>query len=562
MTLIKSAHDLLEDADQPNDAARMDGQWARYGYLFRDLADQPDAGRFSGTDDTATIDRLKAFELAFRKATDEDPQPPLMLQLPAAYTYFGQFMNHDISAPITGPGADVGATGPVGIIGSADPPGLRDGFRADVATILDRFVNQHAAPLTLASLYGTGLQIGPPAPTDLYEADGRRFRLGKTARVDDQVFLDQKIPPRSVKHDCDAPDIPRAEKTPLIADRRNDDNLILSQLHLAFMLFHNRMVAALEDLDDPPEDIFATARQGVTLHYHWLILHDYLPNLLSPTIVARPLADWQRRSPEPDTVPMEFTSAAFRFGHSMVGRAYDFNANFGRGGNISKDGATLEDLFNFTSKFNMNDPGGPLASLPDHWVIDWDRMTRLPEPVDGNLSAPGGAEQIDLHFAPRMLDSAGNATVALHGSILYRNLLRGFHRRMPFGQILAEACGIDRLTRDQIAAALRQDKSPNGAGEELVAAAEQLGFLEETPAWLYLLCEAKILEGGARVGPTASQIIADTIVCLMRNNAASVLRYREGAWHPRDSILQDIDDQPLDSLRRFLVFAARRTEEC
>jgi hypothetical protein len=478
------------------------------------------------------------------------------LQLPAAYTYFGQFLNHDISAPIGGVQVGPGNPLPGGIIGAADPPGLRNVSRADVATILEAIANEHRAPLTLASLYGAGPGMSDTAGPQLYADDGRRFRLGTTERIGDQFFQDLKINPKLVTHACNAPDFPRAPKTPVIADQRNDENLILSQLHLAFMLFHNKMVSAFEALAAPPKDVFAAARQEVTLHYHWLILHDYLPSLLSPTVLQRPLSDWQPRRTDPDTVPMEFTTAAFRFGHSMVGRAYDYNANFGRDGSISQ-GATLADLFNFTSKLNMNNPGGPLTLLPDHWVIDWDRMTRMPMPMGNDQAFSSGPEQIDLSFAPTMLDSAGNATIAVHGSILYRNLLRGFHRRIPFGQTLATACEIDRLTPDQIRTALVQVAPTSDPDPDLAATAERLGFLEETPAWLYLLCEAKILEKGARVGPTASQIIADTIVGLMRHNAASLLRYQEGRWHPRDSMLKDRHSNPLDSLRALLVFAVQ-----
>ena len=454
MCAIKTSHDLQTGADgpPPGPASR-----SSYSYLFPDLADAPNSGRFNGTDDGGTIQRLKDFEIACRQPYTPIPLPGLTIDLPAAYTYFGQFLNHDISAPVGGLLQDLTRVDPVGIVGSVDHGGLEKGWRADVATILQHFANEQVRPLTLASLYGDG-----PEVAGLYQTDGRRFHLAQTSVTPAQAFRDQKIDPDAVFHACCAPDIPRKDHLPLIADQRNDGNLILSQLHLAFMLCHNKAVAALEACGTPGDEVFATVRQLVTLHYHWLILNDFLPALLSKTVLARPLAQWQPRPLPAGTVPMEFTTAAFRFGHSMVGRAYDFNANFGQGGRISTAGASLLQLFAFTSQGNMEDPRGPPCQLPDHWVIDWDRLTRNQAPDAGPDPVSGKAERFDLDFAPDMLNVAGDAQVVEQGSILFRNLLRGFHRRIPFGQHLAREYGVTLLSRAALRAAMPQHRSPSG----------------------------------------------------------------------------------------------------
>lgn len=536
MTLITSSHDLQ---DTPAPA----GSRSTYAYLFPDLADAPEAGRFQGTDDAGTLQRLKDFERACHLPPTETPG--LTIDLPAAYTYFCQFLNHDISAPVGSVASNLANLPPVGIIGSADPIGLNKDWRADVATILSHIVNEQARPMTLGSLYGDG--PSDPESAELY--DGAAFRLGLTSVTGDQTFNDSKIRADLIVHASGAPDIPRQEGLPLIADRRNDGNLILCQLHLAFMLFHNKAVTALTATTSP-DQVFDKARALVTLHYHWLILNDVLPAILSRTVLGKPLSDWQPRPMPKGAVPMEFTTAAFRFGHSMVGRSYDYNANFGRGSLTAPQGATLGQLFAFTSKGKMGDEAGPHRQLPDHWVIDWDRMT---DPAEGDVT--GRAERIDLDFAPEMLNVAGNANILEQGSILFRNLLRGFHRRMPFGQKLAEACGVALLPRDALRAAMPQHRSADDdTFPNPNAAAEALGLLEETPAWLYFLCEAQVLEDGRRVGPTASQIIADTIVGLMQGDPASLLA-QASPWHPTQSLLKDTKDQPITSLRRFLMFA-------
>ncbi|WP_434612006.1 peroxidase family protein [Tabrizicola sp. M-4] len=547
MVFIRSTHDLMELAGgaPAGGVARQ----SRYGYLFPALADEPGVGCFAGTDEAETLARLRAFE----EATHLPVNPPsaLLMRLPAAYTYFGQFVNHDISAPVGGVAA-ADAPAPVGVIGPAEPQGLGQTWRADRQTILARVVNEQGRPLMLGSLYGDWPDTDDPGIAALFARDGKRFRLARVAAVKDVEFTDIDVDPATVLRATGAPDLPRRGREAVIADRRNDGNLILSQMHLAFLRVHNRAVAALEPAIRDDAACFRAARRLVTLHYHWLILNDFLPRILSRTVLTRPLAEWASRLAAAREVPMEFTTAAFRFGHSMVGRAYDFNANFGAGGKIAGE-AKLIELFRFTSAQNMGHPEGPARQVPEHWVIDWERVTA------GGMARPGGAhagaERIDLNFAPDMLNVAGDAAVPEQGSILFRNLMRGFHRRIPFGQRLADAYGVERLTLQQMRAALPRRRSPGGAFASPLVAADALGFMEEMPAWLYFLCEAKALERGARVGPTASRIIADTIVGLMRGEEESLLRVARGGWHPRDSLLRDREGRALETLRGFLLFS-------
>ncbi|NJS38370.1 MAG: hypothetical protein HC783_04390 [Rhodobacteraceae bacterium] len=552
MCAFQTSHYLEDGTEAPMPRGGKVPSRSAYSYLFPDLADAPDAGCFQGTDDIGTIQRLKEFEKAFDPGNPLFAPPALTFDLPAAYTYFGQFLNHDISAPVGGLLQNLGQVPPVGIIGTANPDGLGKDRRADVATILQHFMNEHARPLSLASLYGDGPGSDDERIKALYEPDGS-FHLAKVFPVPPDILAETtKRPANALDHAKNAPDIPRSGLLPLIADRRNDGNLILSQLHLAFLMFHNKAVAKLTTLGASSKAVFTKARDLVTKHYHWLILNDFLPAILSRSVLAKPLADWTPRSLPAWTVPFEFTTAAFRFGHSMVGRSYDYNANFGRENKLA-DRATLAQLFSFTSARQMGDPWGRIPQLPDHWVIDWDRMTRSDAPANPK-DASGRAERIDLVLAPDMLSEAGDARITEQGSILLRNLLRGFHRRMPFGQKLATACGVQILPREKIRAAMPQRPSPSGTYPAKIA--DALGILDETPAWLYFLCEAKVLEDGTRIGPTASQIIADTILSLLQHHASPVLRNGGTPWHPRDSPLQDMSGKPIESLRSFLLFAS------
>lgn len=558
MPPILSTHDMLDRTGARARTARMAAKSkSKYCYRFPALAADDRVGCFAGTTPQQTWERLQAFEVASRVPLSD--VPVLQMRLPAAYTYFGQFVNHDISAPRGDVMSQDAGAPPAGVVGAVDPPGLDRSRRASVAIILDNFFNDHPEPLTLASLYGDGPGSTDPSVRALYAADGKRFRLGKTRREVDQVFIDDMKDPALVEHATGAPDLLRTGGSPLIADLRNDENLIISQLHLALLLFHNKVVAALEPSHPNPAKCFDEARKVVTRHYHWLILNDYLPQLLSRKVQGRPLADYPSNLPKPNEVPLEFTTAAFRFGHSMVGSAYDFNANFGVGGHLAPEGATLEHLFAFTSHQNMGQSAPGLPELPDHWVIDWERMTRFQAGTAGAPPRPfGNAERIDLNFAPDMLNVVGDSEIAVHGSILFRNLMRGFHRRMPFGQQLADQYGVDRLSEAEVRKALPKEKALPPGKKSLRQVAEDLGMLTETPAWLYFLCESRLREAGERVGPTASHIIADTIVGLMRHNRKSMLNTAPD-WHPSQSPVTTPGAEGLTSIRKFLQFAVKDT---
>ena len=271
MPPITSTHNMLDRAAAPQRRLATAAQ-AKYTFLFPALAEDPLAGCFAGTDPRGTWERLRDFEIATRIPLTD--MPVMQMRLPAAYTYFGQFMNHDMSAPV-GDVVSIGAaTPPTGVIGAVDPPGLDRTRRSSVAIILQNLINEHAEPLTLASLYGDGPGSADPMVRALYQPDGKRFRLAMTRQEPEKVFTDQLINPSRVFHATGARDIPRAGGLPLIADQRNDENLIVSQLHLALMLFHNKAVAVLEPQFLTATDCFREARALVARHYHWLILND------------------------------------------------------------------------------------------------------------------------------------------------------------------------------------------------------------------------------------------------------------------------------------------------
>src|SRR5207247_1136467 len=73
-----------------------------------------------------------------------------------------------------------------------------------------------------------------------------------------------------LKRELDAP------FTALIGDRRNDSNLIVSQLHLAFLRAHNALVEG----NSVPD-----AQKLLRQHFQWLVIHDYLPKVVDNDVL-------------------------------------------------------------------------------------------------------------------------------------------------------------------------------------------------------------------------------------------------------------------------------------
>jgi hypothetical protein len=300
----------------------------------------------------------------------------------------------------------------------------------------------------------------------------------------------------------------------LIGDPRNDENLVVAQLHLAFLKLHNVVVDRLTAAGVPPDRVFMEARRTVTWHYQWIVLHDFLRRVIDPAVL-RTVLDGGRRFflfGEYAFIPVEFSAAAYRLGHSMVRAEYSYNRVFNPGP-IHLGTATLARLFQFTGQSGQEVP------VPSNWIIDWRRF------FDGLPKVPG----FDTHFnRSRRLDPF--VTGALHDlplpdtepdlrSLPVRNLLRGASLGLPSGQAIARRMRLPALTPADVAT------GPDGR------VAREQGLDQESPLWFYVLKEAQKLEGGLRLGPVGSTILAEVFVGLLQGDPASFL-YRDPAWTP------------------------------
>jgi hypothetical protein len=223
-------------------------------------------------------------------------------------------------------------------------------------------------------------------------------------------------------------------------------------------------------------------------------------------------------------MPLEFSVAAYRFGHSMVRAAYDFNLNFNTSGEPGTTPATLSPfLFTFTA---LSGQLGEFDTLPDNWIIEWENLVDAGAPfnrtrrIDTKLVEPL-FQLTDFQGRPRRADRARLAV---------RNLLRGYLLRLPTGQAVARALQ-QKLSGVRDVPVLGPNRIRTGAAsQEQVAVLEDGGFLERTPLWYYVLAEAAVLENGRRLGPVGGTIVAEVLVGLVRRSENSILRTTD--WEP------------------------------
>jgi hypothetical protein len=394
---------------------------------------------------------------------------------PSAYTYFGQFVDHDITMEA--------ASNEIVKLNDQNLEPL------PAETISQKIKNTRTPKLDLDSVYG-----------DKVPRDGARMVLGRVSAAGGRPpgkddFNDLPRRPRT--------DQPQTDREALIGDSRNDENLIIAQLHVAFLRAHNAIV----DMNKG-EDAEKLLRQ----HYQWIVIHDFLKRIADPEIVNNILREGNKHfTPRADALfmPLEFSVAAFRFGHSMIRSSYDFNLNFN-----AKQGsaATLDQLFTFTAfsgqLLNFN-------TLPENWIIEWknflDEGTNAARRVDTRLVEPLFALK---SFGKPMPDEARLAV---------RNLLRGYLLSLPTGQAVASALNLKALTPKEI------EEVARSVSDEQRVAIRESGFSERTPLWYYILAESAA-GLSSTLGPVGSTIVAEVLIGLVRASRDSILR--EPNWKP------------------------------
>ncbi len=436
--------------------------------------------------------------------------------IPAGYTYLGQFIDHDITLDAT----KIESTDPF------DPKATE---------------NMRTPSLDLDSVYGPAPDGVIPGLGGVFQPDNVHLRVGLTSETISGE-------PGGPINGGLSNDLPRraSDKTAIIGDKRNDENLAVAQTHLAFIKFHNAWVDKLASEQGLSGDALRdAARKEVTLHYQSIVLTDFLPRIVQEKVLHDVLDNGRKLYTDEDhkdCMPLEFSVAAYRMGHSMVRPVYEWNRVF----NISQGGipASLEFLFEFTKFSGTTGAAGDETlrgkpTLPSNWIIDWTRFYDFSN-VDGVNTHPNMnfARDLDarLAFGLKELPEFKQMSAAPELlSLATRNLLRGRLVSLPTGQEAVAAMqgkGID-------VNALDPDRIASNVHESIL---RDHDFHKETPLWYYILREAKLVEDGNKLGPVGSRIVAEVFVGLIENSRTSLLTERPNLEFSMPELLAFVGD--------------------
>jgi hypothetical protein len=420
--------------------------------------------------------------------------------VPAGFTYLGQFIDHDLTFDKTKV-----------MLGEAVSPA--------------ELLQARSPSLDLDSLYGAG----PAEPRSAkFYLDDRHLRTGRTAAIGGDEARDGFDLPRGDGTTA------AAKRKAVIPDFRNDENLAVAQTHAAFIRFHNRVVDTLP-ASTPAAQRFHLARELVVKHYQWMIRHDYLPRICDAAVVTdvfkngRKIFEVGAAPTDVPTMPIEFSVAAFRFGHAMVRSAYNWNARFPNGQ------GTLDLLFTFSG--TSGDLGGS-QRLTSNWIADWRRLYNFGQANRDDLTVPGSQFNRAMRIDTTLVNPLKNLRPASFGgpdapandpsrNLAFRNLTRASMVQLATGQqmvamLKSRGVPVTALTKDQLRDGNR------GATLDALTASQRQAVLEHTPLWFYTLREAEFNRG--KLTGVGARILAETVHRAMEGSRHSIVR--DPTWQP------------------------------
>ena len=383
--------------------------------------------------------------------------------LPAGYAFFSQLVDHDMIL-----GTEIGL----------DQEQLPEHK-------LVKLANLRSPSLDLHCLYG----LGPGAAPFLYDPDEPGCLASGNGDHDDDVTR--------TRHGL-----------ALIGDPRNDENLLISQMHLLFIRFANKVFRATRDAGDPSP--FTKAQIKVRHHYQYLVAHDLLKRICDPGIYefahdqlrkGKFPVFYQRESLQSFPIPIELSAAAFRVGHTLLRSKYQINEQ--------QSEIDLLDL-------PMIDPDHP--AVPESLVVDWRYFFELDDDIE-----PNRCKAFNLKYMDGLIrkpgTTSGTETHSVLGSLAYRDILRGHVLGVPEGP--------------QVAQALKEAGYPINPAQNLdfhsidgwtsVDNLVRRRILTAPPLLFYILREAEIVGEGERLGPVGSAILLEVFLGILSGCKTSFL---------------------------------------
>jgi hypothetical protein len=423
-------------------------------------------------------------------------------QIPAGFTYLGQFTDHDLTFDRTSV-----------MLGDHVSPA--------------QLVQARSPSLDLDSLYGAG--PADPESAKFYEADGIHLKLGGSKAAGGFPAMDGFDLPRGAG-------TTNAEKRKaIIPDPRNDENLAVAQTHCAMIRFHNRVVDTQLGSVLPSQK-FITAREIVTKHYQWMLRTDYLPRVCAQGTVNDVFNNGRKAfevgvpATDVPTMPIEFSVACFRLGHSMVRAAYNWNKAFDDGT------GTLDYLFEFSAL------GGNLGGetrLLSNWIADFRRLYDFGEANKPNLEVPANKFNRAMRIDTSVVDPLRHLPPSAFGgpdsmpfndperNLAFRNLTRANMVTLATGQQMATFLKNKGVNLTKLTAAQIRDGQ---GGIELggLTQNQRQALVQNTPLWFYILREAELNAG--RLKGVGARIVAETFHRAMEGSQFSIVN--DTSFHP------------------------------
>jgi hypothetical protein len=432
LTQSRSGDPHVQLSERPRLADLPEG---RFGRLFPDLPRQDVTGdellKYG-----AANGPLESGSVARQELDEENPR------VAAGWPFFGQFIAHDITH---------------------DRSPLLDS--EDVNTLQ----NFRKPRLDLECVYGAG-PVGQPYLYDVHDRDKFLIGTGESAMSD----------------------LPRNEQgLALVSDARNDTHLFISQLHLAFLHFHNQVVDRIRQGEANPDEVFDRAARMVRWHYQWIVLHEFLPLNVGDDLVSELLGSGPKvcRFEGRPFIPVEFSDGAYRFGHAQIRATYDVNSSL-RGVPI------------FPALVGI-------CPVTRERKVDW----KLFFDLDGS-SPPQPSRRIGPQLVPALMrlpeSLIGQTPRPEFSSLAARDLYRGHSVALPSGEAIARALRLVPCNTSELKAS---DTS-----------------WSETPLWLYVLAESAAQHDGEYLGEVGGRLVAEVIFELLREDPTSFLN--TPGWRP------------------------------